>query len=70
MVEALREWRTARASRDKVPAYVVFTDVTLLALAERLPGSDADLLEIPGIAERKVESYGAEILDVLVRHAE
>ncbi len=70
VVEALREWRTARASRDKVPAYVVFTDVTLLALAERLPGSDADLLEIPGIAERKVESYGAEILDVLVRHAE
>lgn len=70
LVGSLREWRTDRASRDKVPAYVVLTDVTLLALAERLPRSDDDLLEIPGIAERKVETYGEEILAVLARHAE
>lgn len=70
LVEALRSWRSERAGRDKVPAYVVLTDVTLMALAERLPGSDDDLLEIPGIAERKVESYGAEILEVLGRHAD
>jgi DNA helicase II / ATP-dependent DNA helicase PcrA len=65
LVEMLREWRSTRASRDKVPAYVVLTDVTLLALAERRPGTAEDLLDIPGIAERKVASYGAEILEVL-----
>lgn len=65
LVEALREWRTRRASTDKVPAYVVLTDATLLALAERRPRTEDDLLDIPGIAERKVESYGAELLAVL-----
>lgn len=65
VVVALREWRSARAAADKVPAYVVLTDVTLLALAERQPRSAEDLLAIPGIAERKVESYGADILATL-----
>jgi DNA helicase II / ATP-dependent DNA helicase PcrA len=65
LVDALREWRSARAARDKVPAYVVLTDVTMLALAERRPGSAEDLMTIPGIAERKVASYGADILAVL-----
>lgn len=65
LVAALRAWRTERAGRDKVPAYVVLTDVTLTALAERLPGNAEDLLAIPGIAERKVGAYGAEILAVI-----
>src|SRR5690606_40402300 len=65
LVEALREWRTRRAATDKVPPYVVLTDVTLLALAEQLPRTEEGLLQIPGIAERKVESYGADILTVL-----
>jgi DNA helicase II / ATP-dependent DNA helicase PcrA len=65
LVEALREWRSTRAARDKVPAYVVLTDVTLLALAERRPRTAEDLLDIPGIADRKVASYGAQILEVL-----
>lgn len=65
VVAALREWRSSRAARDKVPAYVVLTDVTLVALAERRPDSAEALLDIPGIAERKVESYGEDILAVL-----
>ena len=65
LVAALRTWRTERAARDKVPAYVVLTDVTLTALAERLPRNADDLLAIPGIAERKVEAYGPEILALI-----
>ncbi|MDO5501572.1 MAG: ATP-dependent DNA helicase UvrD2 [Actinomycetia bacterium] len=65
VVAALREWRTSRAAADRVPAFVVLTDVTLLALAERRPRSEDDLLLIPGIAERKVEQYGQDILGVL-----
>ena len=67
LVAALREWRSSRAARDKVPAYVVLTDVTLVALAERRPETAEALLEIPGIAERKVESYGEDILAVLTQ---
>jgi len=68
LVAALKEWRTARATGDKVPAYVVLTDVMVLALAERLPSNDEELLEIPGIAERKLAAYGADILQVLADH--
>ncbi|KAB7746212.1 AAA family ATPase [Nostocoides sp. F2B08] len=69
LVDALRTWRTQRAARDKVPAYIVLTDVTLTALAERSPRNTDDLLAIPGIAERKVEAYGTEILALIADEA-
>ena len=45
-----------------VPAYVVFTDNTLIAIAETLPTDDAALVAIPGIGARKLEQYGADVL--------
>ena len=45
-----------------VPAYVVFTDNTLIAIAETLPGDDAALVAIPGIGARKLEQFGADVL--------
>ena len=69
LLEALRDWRLAE-SRDKgVPAYVVFTDVTLVAIAEQQPGDVDALLEIPGIGPKKLDSYGPAVLDLVVRHA-
>ena len=59
---ALREWRRERAAAEKVPAYCVFTDATLTALAEMSP-RDADALgRVPGIGRAKVEKYGADLL--------
>src|SRR3954447_12556327 len=63
--ERLRAWRTAVAGAARVPAYVVFTDATLVALAEQLPEDDAGLARIPGIGATKRDRYGAQVLAVL-----
>ena len=63
--EALRTWRTATASAASVPAYVVFTDATLTAIAEQRPSDQAGLVAIPGIGATKLERYGAAVLAVL-----
>jgi DNA helicase-2/ATP-dependent DNA helicase PcrA len=62
LLERLREWRTRTASAAKVPAYVVFTDATLTALAERQPSNDAGLVDIAGIGPRKLARYGPAVL--------
>jgi DNA helicase-2/ATP-dependent DNA helicase PcrA len=61
-VQALREWRLARARADEVPAYVVFNDRTLAELVARTPRTLAELAAVPGIGPAKLERYGAELL--------
>ena len=60
--ERLRAWRLAVAQRDRVPAYVVFTDATLVAIAESEPADQAALGRISGVGARKLERYGAAVL--------
>jgi DNA helicase-2/ATP-dependent DNA helicase PcrA len=50
------------AGAQKVPAYVVFTDATLVALAERRPGRSEELIAIAGIGPRKLGLYGESVL--------
>ncbi|MDY7084918.1 MAG: ATP-dependent DNA helicase UvrD2 [Actinomycetota bacterium] len=57
----LQQWRSATAGELKVPAYVVFTDATLVAMAERRPSSPAELLAIAGIGPRKLGQYGDSV---------
>lgn len=59
---ALREWRRQRAAAEKVPAYCVFTDATMTALAEMSPRDAAALGRVPGIGRAKVEKYGDDLL--------
>jgi len=47
--EALRKWRLAEAKRHGVPAFRIFTDQALKAVAAKRPGTAAELLAIPGI---------------------
>jgi DNA helicase-2/ATP-dependent DNA helicase PcrA len=61
-VQALREWRLARARADEVPAFVVFSDRTLAELAARTPRTIAELAAVPGIGPAKLERYGPELL--------
>jgi DNA helicase II / ATP-dependent DNA helicase PcrA len=61
-VQALREWRLARARADEVPAYVVFNDRTLAELVARTPQTIAELAAVPGIGPAKLERYGPELL--------
>ena len=63
--ERLTVWRAETASRAKVPPYVVFTDATLVAIAEALPGRLEELAKIPGVGVTKLDRYGAEVLAVL-----
>ena len=65
LVGRLREWRTATAKEREVPAYVIFTDVTLTALAERRPATVDELLDIPGIGPAKAEQYGTALLEMV-----
>ncbi|GAB2810833.1 ATP-dependent DNA helicase UvrD2 [Actinocorallia aurea] len=62
LLEALKEWRAETAKVQKVPPYVVFTDATLQAIAERKPGSRAELAGIGGIGAVKLEKYDTAVL--------
>jgi DNA helicase II / ATP-dependent DNA helicase PcrA len=65
VADALRAWRRKRAEADGVPAYVVFNDRTLAALAERRPRSRGELLAVDGIGPAKLDRYGDELLGLL-----
>jgi DNA helicase-2/ATP-dependent DNA helicase PcrA len=62
LYDRLREWRLAVANHRSVPAYVVFTDRTLQALAELRPTDTGELAEIAGIGPRKLADYGPDLL--------
>jgi DNA helicase-2/ATP-dependent DNA helicase PcrA len=62
LFEALRDWRSRTARADSVPAYVVFTDLTLQAIAETRPESEQALLRINGIGKAKIEKYAEPVL--------
>ncbi|WP_141786501.1 ATP-dependent DNA helicase UvrD2 [Ornithinicoccus hortensis] len=68
--EALREWRLATAKEQEVPAYVVFTDATLTAIAEGTPSDTAELGRIAGVGPAKLERYGPDVLRILGSSAE
>ncbi len=67
---ALKAWRAEVAREHNLPAYVIFHDATLRAIAERQPQSLRDLEGIPGLGQKKLEAYGAEVLRVVQSSAE
>jgi len=62
---ALKVWRFEVAKEHNLPAYVIFHDATLAAIAKSAPQSLADLQGISGIGARKLEAYGAAVLAVM-----
>jgi ATP-dependent DNA helicase RecQ len=68
LFEALRTWRAATAREQGVPAYIVFGDATLRALAEHRPASVDALSGISGIGEKKRDAYGEAVLEVIAAH--
>jgi ATP-dependent DNA helicase RecQ len=66
LLERLRALRTRIAREEQVPAYVVFTDRTLLEIAVRRPKSPYALGEIRGVGPAKIDKYGERFL-ALVR---
>ncbi|HRK57296.1 MAG TPA: RQC domain-containing protein, partial [Burkholderiaceae bacterium] len=63
LYERLRAWRTALAKSRGIPAYVIFHDDTLRAIASARPSSLAALRTISGVGDKKLEHYGSEVLE-------
>jgi superfamily II DNA helicase RecQ len=62
---ALKAWRLERARKDEVPAFVVFHDSTLAAIARSQPKELWQLAKVSGVGPTKLERYGDEVLGVL-----
>ncbi|GGX05868.1 ATP-dependent DNA helicase UvrD2 [Streptomyces chryseus] len=62
LYERLRDWRAGQAQLLGQPAYCVFTDKTLMAIAEAAPGEAGELAVIAGVGARKLERFGADVL--------
>ena len=65
LFEKLRAWRAAVAKEHGLPAFVVFHDGTLRAIAQVRPKSLAELRTISGVGEKKLASYGDDLLALL-----
>ncbi|MGW4232311.1 ATP-dependent DNA helicase UvrD2 [Streptomyces sp. NPDC004980] len=64
LYERLREWRADRAKEISQPAYCVFTDKTLMAIAETVPDTEGELVVIAGVGNRKLTRFGADVLAI------
>ncbi len=65
LFQRLREWRADQARSQGVPAYVVFGDATLREFATAPPGTLAELSGVTGVGQKKLETYGQAVLDVV-----
>ncbi|MES1213594.1 MAG: DNA helicase RecQ [Singulisphaera sp.] len=70
LFEALRKWRRAKADERGIPPFIVCGDATLRDLARRRPASEAGLLEVHGIGEKKCAEYGEELLAEIAGYCE
>jgi ATP-dependent DNA helicase RecQ len=67
--EALRQRRSALAKEQRVAAYVVFADKTLIDMARRKPATAAEMSAIHGVGEAKLRQYGDVFLETIRQHA-
>lgn len=65
LYERLKAWRLAVAQEARVPAYVVFTDATMTAIAETEPSSTGQLAQIRGLGAVKIARYGTAVLALI-----
>ncbi|MFD8634249.1 ATP-dependent DNA helicase UvrD2 [Streptomyces sp. NPDC059533] len=64
LYERLRDWRAVQAKEQGLPGYCVFTDKTLMAIAEAAPSEAGELSMISGVGGRKLDRYGADVLAI------
>ena len=65
LIKILTQWRTAQSKEEGIPAYVILTQKSLLAIADQLPRDRKSLLKISGIGTAKVDRFGAEIIQMV-----
>jgi ATP-dependent DNA helicase RecQ len=67
--DKLRWWRVETARKHNVPAYVIFHDATLREIARMKPASLDDLRNVSGVGEKKLETYGDELVSLITEFA-
>ena len=67
LFQTLRELRKSIADRQSVPAYVVFSDKTLRAMAEARPSTPQEFLAVSGVGPLKLERYGEAFMEAVSR---
>ncbi len=65
LLARLKAWRLAESKQHSLPAYVVFTDTTLMAIAQYQPRDDESLMKIRGLGTAKLRRYGAQLLRII-----
>ncbi len=65
ILEQLRRWRADRAEAEGTELFRVFPNETLEAIARVLPETEADLLTIKGVGDKKLKKYGTDILAIV-----
>jgi superfamily II DNA helicase RecQ len=65
LFEVLRRWRLEEANREGHAAFHIFTQKALIGIANNLPKTEEELLQIHGIGKKKVEKYGAMVLEII-----
>lgn len=65
LFEKLRSWRMETARQHNIPAYVIFHDSTLRDIAKAKPNSLADLRGVSGVGEKKLATYGEQIVELV-----
>ncbi|NHU86385.1 DNA helicase RecQ [Kocuria sp. JC486] len=65
LFESLREWRAQEAKEQNVPAYIVFPDATLIAIARERPSSVRGLAGVSGVGAKKLERYGDALVELV-----
>ena len=64
----LKHLRKVLAEENEVPPYVVFSDATLIDMADILPTSYGEMLAVSGVGQRKLEKYADQFLDLIQEH--
>jgi ATP-dependent DNA helicase RecQ len=70
LLQKLKVLRTRLASTARVPAYVIFSDRSLVEMAQQLPRSEVQFLGIHGVGDLKLANYGRQFLDVICQHCD
>ena len=65
LLDSLRAWRLETAREQEVPAYIVFGDATLRGIAVTEPTTLEQLSTVSGVGEKKLEAYGAQLLELI-----
>lgn len=67
LLVALKALRKGIASKKSVPAYVIFTDATLIDMCKKCPETPDEMLEVSGVGRTKLEKFGKEFLEVIAK---